>query len=520
MKHGEILLLLVLAVFFAGSDSFKVIAQQTSPDARHEGKAAGQVSSDEINISEPVATRHSILIDGKTLKYVATAGFLPLKDDSGKLQAKMFFIAYRKESSGEDNSRPLTFAFNGGPGASSVWLHLGALGPKRVLLGRDGTTLPESDKLVDNEYTWLDFTDLVFVDPVGTGYSRAAKGTDAHDFYSVEGDIHSDARFIREYITRYNRWMSPKYIAGESYGTTRAAGLADYLQIEMGINLKGLVLLSSVLNFQTIEYHSGNDAPYALALPSLTATAFYHKKLPERLQADFEKTIHEVQQWAAGDYLVALEKGDALSGEEREAIAAKLSEYTGLPESYIKTSNLRIATYRFIKELLKDRNVALGLLDSRVKSYDISPLSDYERFDPAMFLVTGPFVAPFNDYIRNELNYRSAIPYEFLSMEVNRAWKWDIGGQGYVNVTGRLAEAMTLNPHLRVLAASGYYDLTTPFGSQEYTFDHLGINPNLRGNLKEILYPSGHQIYNDVPSLKKLKNDVAGFYRTGEGGGQ
>ncbi|MEJ2634118.1 MAG: peptidase S10 [Calditrichia bacterium] len=483
-------------------------AQDQAPTA-----TAAKESPRASKVAEPVTTSHTLKIDGETLKYTATAGFLPLKDDSGKLEANMFFVAYLKQNGSGSANRPLTFAFNGGPGASSIWLHLGALGPRRVVLANNGTALPEKDKLIDNEYTWLDFTDLVFVDPVGTGYSRAAEGVNADQFYSVEGDIHSNARFIREYITRYQRWMSPKFIAGESYGTTRAAGLSKYLQIQMGINLKGLVLLSSVLNFQTISYQGGNDLPYVLALPSLTAAAFYHKKLSTDLQADFLKTMNEVQDWAANSYFTALGKGDQLPDSERKDIVAKLAAYTGLPESYIKTSKLRISTYRFIKELLRDEDQSLGLLDSRVKSYDISPTGEYERFDPAMFLVTGPFVAPFNEYIRKDLKFVTPIPYKFLSMSVNEAWKWDIGGQGYLNVAERLAEAMTLNDHLKVFTGSGYFDLTTPFASQKYTYNHLGINPELRANMTHIFYPSGHQIYTDIPSLKKLKSDVAGFYQ-------
>jgi len=504
---GFIIITILLSVSF----STKLVAQNKSAAS---AKTNAEVPAKEAAVEEPVVTHHSISINGKTLNYTATAGFIPLQDDSGKMEAKIFFVAYKKEGKSEAANGPLTFAFNGGPGASSIWLHLGALGPKRVILAEAGTELPKSDKLIDNEYTWLDFTDLVFVDPVGTGYSRAFRGVNPDKFYNVDGDIQSNARFIRLYITKYRNWMSPKFIAGESYGTTRAAGLAKYLQIEMGINLKGLVMLSSALNFQAFVYGHGNDLAYWLALPSLSAAAYYHKKLSSGPQADFQKTINEVRKWASNSYVAALGRGDQLADSERTAITKKLAMYTGLSESYIRNSNLRISTYRFIKELLRNDGQSLGLLDSRVKSYSISPTAEYERFDPAMFLVTGPFVAPFNEYIRNDLKFFTDKPYEFLSMSVNEGWKWDIGGQGYLSMGGRLAEAMTQNNHLKVFTGSGYYDLTTPFLSQMYSYDHLGINPQLQKNLIHHVYFSGHQIYNDPASLKQLTKDVAGFYQS------
>ncbi|HTR35772.1 MAG TPA: hypothetical protein VMH80_07725 [Bryobacteraceae bacterium] len=473
----------------------------------------GRSYGDETNVptasaavsEQPMVTHHSIRIDGTSLDYAATAGFLPLRDDSGKLQANMFFVAYTKEGETNRSSRPITFAFNGGPGASSMWLHLGALGPKRVALPANGMKLPETNRLVENDETWLDFGDLVFVDPIGTGYSRAAMGVDAKQFYTLPKDIDVAARFIRTYVTQYERWLSPKFIAGESYGTTRAAALANRLQSMAGLDLNGVILLSSALSFQAFSYDGGNDIAYALAVPTFAAAASYHKKAFTDQAA--------VEQWVLHDYLPALAKGDALAQDARERTIEKMAAYTGLSTNYIETSGLRVNAAGFVKELLRGEGHILGYMDSRVVGEDVIPRGEYAHFDPAFFLATGPFVSTLNDYVRHELNFQTDLPYEYLSSEVNGSWKWIEHGQGYVYVADDLAEAMTRDEHFRVFAGAGEYDLTTPWFGQKYVFDHMGLDPSRRANLTFRVYPAGHQMYTDPVSLKKLHDDVAAFVR-------
>jgi carboxypeptidase C (cathepsin A) len=455
----------------------------------------------------PVVTHHALKVDGEILNYTATTGYLPLQDEAGKLQANIFFVAYTQDNPGSRAHRPITFAFNGGPGASSVWLHLGALGPKRVLLADDGLGLPATNRLVDNDQTWLGFTDLVFVDPIGTGYSRAAPGVDAKQFYNVPKDVEVAARFIRQYVSRYERWLSPKFVVGESYGTTRAAALANRLQRVTGLNLNGVILLSSALSFQMFSYDAGNDVAYALAMPTFAAAATYHQKATaDRAQ---------VEEWALGEYLTALARGDTLPEADRLRIVEQMAGYTGLSTNYIATSRLRVGAARFTKELLRSEARTIGLMDSRVVGVDVTPRGEYPHFDPAFVLVTGPFVATMNDYLRHDLDFETNLPYEFLSTQVNGAWKWIEHGQGYVDVADDLAEAMARDSHLRVFAGAGVYDLTTPYLGQRYTFDHMGLDPSLRHNLTFVTYPSGHQIYTDPASLKKLRADVAAFVKGG-----
>ncbi len=327
---------------------------QDSPGKRSKPSQgpAGQTTAEKLPEPKLSVTHHSIQIDGKRLNYTATAGYIQLKDETGKLRANIFFVAYAKDDEESKSRRPITFAFNGGPGASSIFLHLGALGPKRALLG-DEKALPPPYQLATNEYNWLDFTDLVFIDPVGTGYSRPAPGVEPKEFYGVKGDIQSVGEFIRIYLTRYQRWLSPKFIVGESYGTTRAAGLSGYLQNKLGVNLNGILLISEVLNFQTIMFSPGNDLPYILYLPPYTIAAWHHRKLPPVYQSDFAKTREEVERFALNEYTLALTKGNGLSDGERDRIIEKLAGYTGLSKTYIKNSNLRIDRDDFVKELLR-----------------------------------------------------------------------------------------------------------------------------------------------------------------------
>lgn len=458
----------------------------------------------------PVQTHHVITLDGAPLEYTATAGRLTLKTDDGKPLAHIFFVAYELENGGPE--RPVTFAFNGGPGSSAMWLHLGALGPRRVVLGPKGLSIPPSYDLVDNAYTWLPFTDLVFVDPIGTGFSRAAKGVDPKDFYNFQRDVKSMGRFIRMYLSKYDRWMSPKMLVGESYGTTRAAGLLEYLQTENGVNINGAVLISSVLNFQTISYDEGNDLPYILALPSMTAAAIYHDRLGAFKKTPLQEVLSEVEKWAISDYSAALARGDTIPPRMREKIADRLAKYTGLSPAYILTNELRVSTYEFIAELMRDSGKSLGLMDSRVANTAVSPEAPYQLVDPSLFIPTGPFVATFNAYVRQELQYKTLMEYEYLNLEISREWDWCEKSQGYLVVTDDLQEAMTLNSQFRAFCASGLYDLTCPYLTQEYSLAHLGLAPALRDRLEYARYPSGHQIYTSVKALEMFAADVARFY--------
>ncbi len=471
-------------------------------------------------------THHALVIEGRQIHYRATAGYMPIRGDSDKLLANIFFVAYEREDANAlaggttlserggvpspASARPITFAFNGGPGASAVWLHVGALGPKRAVLGGDGTTLPESDRLVDNEYTWLTFTDLVFVDPAGTGFSRAAPGVHASQFYEVKKDIEISTEFIRLYVTRYERWLSPQFIVGESYGTTRAAGMVRHLQDDCGLYVDGLILLSSALNMATISFDPGNDLAYILSLPSYAAVARYHGVVVEKPALSLGKVLERARAWALQEYTVALALGSTLPPTQFRETAKKLAEYTGLSEQTIIQSRLRISNFDFAGALLERQGRVLGLLDGRVTTgYGRSGPRRYT--DPSFFVVKGPFVTTFNHYIRTELCFQSDLAYVFLSDQANASWNWSGDRPGYLNLAPRLAEAINLDNHLQVFAAAGYYDLTTPWLSQQYVLDHLDLPAPLRANITFQVYPSGHQIYTSTDALRQLTSDVEAF---------
>jgi len=504
--HELIVLLCIVCLF-------KIEPAEAAETQRKAGTAKSSVCDINTSVEKISITHHKLNAGGRTIKYTAFAGCMQIKDEADKPRANIFYIAYDKNAVNDKAERPITFVFNGGPGASSVFLHLGALGPKRVLLGDEGTALPSAVKLIANEYTWLDFTDLVFIDPVGTGYSRTAPGVDAKQFYSVEEDAKLAGEFIRLYITRQGRWLSPKFIAGESYGATRAAVLSGYLQNTVNMNVSGLVLISPALNFQTFRFNQGNDLPSVLYLPSYTAAAWYHKKLAPTLQESLQKSLRKAEAWALNEYSPALEKSSQLSQLEQEKIYVKLAYYTGLSIKYLSSSNMRVNPSRFAKELLRGEHRTTGILDSRVKGIDSDAAGENTEFDPALFVTTGPYAAAMNDYARKELKYETDITYEVLNMKVNRDWNWGSAAQGYVNVSDTLREAMSKNRHLKVFIACGYYDLATPYFATEYAVNHLGLEPVLRNNIVLEHYESGHQLYTHLPSLKKMTEDAAGFFK-------
>jgi carboxypeptidase C (cathepsin A) len=463
----------------------------------------------------PVVTHHAIAINGETLHYSVTTGMLPIKNETGETEAHIFFMAYAKEGVEGENSdtadRPLMFSFNGGPGSSSVWLHLGALGPKRVQLLEDGNLPAPPYRMVDNPHTWLDKTDLVFLDPVGTGYSRPTKPDLGKKFWSLEGDIASVGEFIRLYLTRYERWASPLYLVGESYGTTRAAGLAGYL-IDKGIAFNGIVLVSSILNFQTALFEKGNDLPYVLFLPTYAATAWYHRRLAPELQADLRQTLQEAEQWALSAYALALAKGDALNDAEKQEVIGKLSRYTGLSERFVADNNLRVEIHRFCKELLRAEKRTVGRLDSRIMGRDAQAAGDTYEFDPSMTTIRPPYTAVFNHYARTQLGYKTDMPYYVLgeSGQLYKEWDWNLK-QGYADTSEALRSAFAKNPHMRLFVASGYFDLATPYFATDYTLNHMNLSPETRANVVTADYEAGHMMYIHAPSLIKLKTDVAKF---------
>jgi carboxypeptidase C (cathepsin A) len=471
---------------------------------------------------ELVETKHRLMRDGKEMRYTVTCGTIVLKEEAEKKgdnegesqgekpRASIFFVAYVLDGVEDRNRRPLTFSFNGGPGSSSVWLHLGLLGPRRVLLDDEGFALPPPYRLVDNAYTMLDTTDLVFIDPVSTGYSRVLEGEKPKQYHGFKKDIESVGDFIRLYTTRYQRWTSPKFLIGESYGTTRAAGLSGYLQARHGMYLNGIMLISSILNFQADRFKPGNDLPHILFLPTYSATAWYHHRLGEGLQNDLHATLAEVEAFAMGEYANALMQGDDLPDEERLVIARKLARYTGLSDDYIERTNLRIEIFRFTKELLRHAKRTVGRLDSRFKGIDRDSAGERFEFDPSMTNISGPYTATLNDYVRGELKYESDLPYEILTDRVN-PWSYAEFENEYVNVAETLRLAMTTNPHLKVYSANGYYDLATPYLATRYTFKHMGLDKSLLANLRIGYFEAGHMMYIHIPSLIKLKGELVDF---------
>jgi carboxypeptidase C (cathepsin A) len=477
----------------------------------------------EINdLKEPedniVQSHHNVNIDGKEINYTVTAGTMVLleeeeedeKSKGEKAKASIFFVAYTRDETEESNKRPITFSFNGGPGSSSVWLHLGVLGPRKIELDDDGYPLPPPYRLIDNNYSLLDVTDLVFIDPVSTGFSRAVPGEKPKEFHGFKKDIESVGDFIRLYTTRYQRWGSPKFLIGESYGTTRASGLAGYLQDRHGYFLNGIMFISTVLDFQTLLFNSGNDLPYILFLPTYTATAWYHERLDEELQIDLRKTLDQAEAFALGDYASALLKGSSLQADEHQQIVSQLARFTGLSTEYVEQSNLRISIHRYVKELLRSKRLTVGRLDSRFTGVDRDAAGEVFEFDPSYAAILGPFTATLNDYIRGELNFEKDIPYEILTDRVH-PWSFEEHQNEYVYVAETLRKAMVMNPHLKVFVANGYFDLATPYLATAYTFNHLSLEPEMQKQISMGFYQAGHMMYIHKPSLAQLKEDLQGF---------
>ena len=498
---------LIIAVMFVTLLPWGICAaQDAGKSGQKTGMSVGLVEDEKTSVS-----RHSVRIGGQTIEYRATAGTLHLAGENEEDAASIFYVAYTREGVSNLDERPVMFTFNGGPGSSSVWLHMGTFGPRRV-------AIPDAEQpdaapylLEDNVYSLLDVTDLVFIDPVGTGYSHALGESEDSEFHGIEEDVRAVGDFIRLWITRNERWNSPKLVGGESYGTTRTAALSSHLQ-GRGIFPNGLVLVSSILNFQTARFTPGNDLPFILFLPTYAATAWYHEQVSDRPE-NIEDFLGPVREFTIGPYASALMKGDQISVEEKTAIAKQLSAYTGLSEEYLYETNLRINIRRFVKELLRDQRRTVGRLDSRFKGMDIDAAGENYEHDPSMTAIMGPYTAAVNSYLRSELGFEDDKEYEILSGIVSRNWNWDTQRQrtGYINVAENMRSAMAKDPHMKVFVANGYYDIATPFFATEYTMNHLQLEPGLKGNIDMNYYEAGHMMYINPESLVKLKSDLAAF---------
>jgi carboxypeptidase C (cathepsin A) len=517
--------LLIAAPAFAGELSS---ASDTAP------KGASEAPQLERFIPEQRVHTGTVTIAGKRLDYNAYAGTLVVhlkdwddvrqnanKDDKiGPAEASMFYVAYFKSST-RDAIRPITFLFNGGPGSATVLLHMGAFGPRRVVTADNIHSPPAPYPIVNNEYSLLDASDLVFIDAPGTGFSRVAGKDHEKAFFGVDADAHAFADFIVQFLSKYERWNSPKFIFGESYGTTRAATLVNLLGTKHGIDVNGVIFLSQVLSYDVLpdlpELNPGVDEPYELWLPSYAATAWYHHRLPESTTKDLTALVVEVESFASGEYVTALHAGSALDHEERQMIVEKLHAYTGLPTSYIEKANLRISQGEFQKTLLQDANLTTGAIDARFSGPTMDLLSKEAGYDPLSAAIGSAYVSAFNEYVRKDLQFGADKPYH-ASVELEATWDFSHQPPGtgralkqQVNVMPDLASAMKFNPNLKVQVNSGYFDLVTPFYEGIYEMRHLAIPATLQSNIEYRYYESGHLVYAHEASLRALHDNVASF---------
>ena len=477
---------------------------------------------------KPVFTTNTVAIAGRRVTYVAETGMLPILKTDGTSRASVFYVAYtrvekseirnpvlRSEATegrpkSEMEQRPVTFCFNGGPGSSSVWLHLGALGPRRVKMNADGTLPPPPFGLVDNEYSILDGSDLVFIDPVATGFSRPVKDEKPDQFFGDSADLDSVGEFIRLWTTRHERWLSPKYLCGESYGVFRAAGLADHLRSRYGMYLNGLVFVSGVLDFAAIRNNPGNDTPYPLFLPAYTAAAQFHKKLPPELQSDLPGALAEAREFARGEYPAALQRGDSLATDERKKIVTELARLTGLSPQVIEDNHLRVGSGVFRRQLLHDQGLILGAYDARITGRDDDPASPQPDFDPSYAATYGPFAAAMNAYARQELKFEDDLPYEILAGV--QPWNYGVHNN-YASAGEKLAATMNQNPCLRILVLGGRCDLVCPIDTMRYALEHMPLDAAYRTNITYAEFDAGHMMYVNLPDLQKLQRDLEDFLK-------
>ncbi|MGF7079688.1 S10 family peptidase [Mucilaginibacter sp. UYCu711] len=508
------ILLFVVPLAAVAITSFAQVQRRNTQGQRISLTVKDSITADprDTVLGHPSVTRHDLSVDGRIIHYTATAGYMPMKDKDDKLLAKIFYVAYEADNQ-EKGKRPVTFVFNGGPGSASIWLHMGSFGPVRVQFGDDkGNASAPPYHYSDNPYTWLGFTDLVFIDPVSTGYSRSAKGVDVNQFHGYTEDLASVGDFIRLYVTKNSRWSSPKFIAGESYGTTRAAGLSGYLQSQYGMYLNGITLISSVLNFQLIDFNHGNEMPYQFFLPTYAATAQYHHKLSAPLQSlSTEELVKRAELFTMGTYAYFLGEGDTASPELTNKVVDTLNYFTGISKEYIRRANERITDFRFFKEVLRNDGKIVGRYDSRFTGEDIDDAGEYPSYDPSDANLNGLFISTFNNYVRNDLGYKNDIPYEAVTNV--RPWDYKPAINSYLDVSETLRSAMTENPHLKVNVVCGYYDLATPVYNAEYVVNHMGLKSDVRKNIILNYYKAGHMVYVSKETDAKLKSDEEKFYR-------
>ena len=489
----------------------RLMAQDTPPAA---AAAAPRVEYFGPNEEKVSVTQHTMKLGGRDIAYTATVGTVPIRLDNTNIQARMFFVAYTKD--GEDKAtRPVSFLYNGGPGAATIWLHMGSFGPKHVRMEGEGFQPAPPFKLQDNENTLLDVTDLVFVDAISTGFSRTAPNVSPAQFQGQEGDLRAFGEFINGWLSTYGRWSSPKYLMGESYGTIRSAGLSRELQQRHGIDLNGIVLISSLLTYQTLSPSPDNDIAWASNVETFTADAWYHKRLAADLQAkSIKQVVDESRAFAFGDYLAALTKGNTLSDAEKSAIAAKFARLTGISAKFVLDANLRVSAERFRKELLRDKRLTLGRLDGRYTSLDADAAGERQEFDPSNQALQGPYTATFQDYVRNELKWNTDLHYP-TSANVQ---PWTYVQNSYMDMTEALRGTMTRNPYLKVFVAIGYYDMATLMGGAEFNFTHLAYDKQVTDRVSYGYYEAGHMIYTRPSEHRALKRDIAKFVNATKSG--
>ncbi|MGA9746449.1 MAG: peptidase S10 [Nocardioides sp.] len=466
-------------------------------------------------VDDLVTSQHHLKVGRKTLDYTATTGRMVLRDEvyedgvftGFKAKAEVSITSYVVDAPA-GTTRPVTFAFNGGPGSSSVWLHLGLFGPRRVVMGDVGKLVPPPYDLEDNAESLLAVSDLVFIDPVSTGYSRTLEGTKAEPFHSYQGDIDSVAEVIRIWTGRHKRWMSPKFVAGESYGTTRGAALVEHLQTRYGMYINGLILISSVLDFSGIDFENQrNDKAHALYLPTYAAIAHYHGKIK---RGSLKSAVKAAEEYAARDYPYVLAQGDRLPAKERAAAVRRIAALSGLSEEYVDRADLRIEHWRFFGELLRDERRTAGRLDGRFSGPAANPIAEHMDADPSHDAIAGPYAAAINHYLRDELGYENDLSYEQISRRV-QPWSFkDFEGRP-IDVTPKLERAMRQNPHLKIQVAYGYYDGATPHYAAEDVIAHLQIPEELRANIEHRYYEAGHMMYVHEPSRLQQSKDIADF---------
>lgn len=468
-------------------------------------------------------TSHSIVMRGETIAYDAVIGSIILRDTEEKATGELFYTAYFRTNGGSASTRPLIFAYNGGPGSASFWLHMGIMGPRRVVTPNVGQQAPPPYPLVDNEYTLLDMADIVMIDPIGTGFSRPAGEAEGSDFWGLDEDAASLTQFIRRFLSENQRWNSPRYLLGESYGTTRSAVLARHLQ-GANIDLNGIVLVSAVLDFNTIQFPPGSQVGYIVNFPSYAVAAAYHDALPGGRPNDLEAFMAEVEEWALTDYAQVLLAGSAVEAGQRARALQQMHEYTGLDLDFLDKSDLRVSAPEFQKELLRDDRLVVGRLDARFTGPTGDQLDTTPGHDPQSSAISSAYTSVFNTYIRDELGYDG--DREYVPSGRARGWNWERsrGGGGFFgggtpNVAPDLAAAIERNPRLEVLLISGVYDLATPYFAAVWTMDQLGLPPDLRDNIQRADFAAGHMMYVEGTLLDQWRETLVAFLDRTSGGG-